>query len=159
MNCKYIAFFKHLLLASAVSMLVPLIQGCATLENMTCPYVIDNPHVEVGEKNSYHRYAGAYLTVFNDSEKTIQQYTVSFMLYDSDGEIPFTGTNCVVAECTKEIAPKTEEEFVVSLDSFISVVPDEPYVIDYLYLREITYTDGTNWKDPFGMYALREVNE
>ncbi|MBQ6780215.1 MAG: hypothetical protein IJP62_03170 [Treponema sp.] len=159
MNCKCITFLKQMLLVSAVSLCFPLAQSCSTLENVGCPYIIDNPHVEIGENHNYHNYAGAYLTVYNDSEKTIQNYTVSFMLYDSDGEIPFTGTNCVVAECQKEIAPRTEEEFVVSLDSFISVVPDEPYVIDYLYLREIEYTDGSNWKDPFGMYAQREVNE
>ena len=133
--------------------------ACSTLENLDCPYLIDNPHVEIGRKYTYHKYAGAYLTVYNDSKKTIKKYTVSFMLYDSDGNIPFTGTNCLVASCETPIPPQEEETFIVNLDSFISSVPDEPYLMDFLYLREIIYTDGSSWKDPFGMYAVREVME
>jgi len=144
-----------------VAFLLPflVLSGCSTLESLSCPYLIDNAHVEIGQKYTYHKYAGAYLTVFNDSKKTIQNYTVSFMLYDSDGSVPFTGTNCVVAKSDSKILPHEEETFIVNLDSFISFVPDEPYVMDFIYIREITYTDGSLWKDPFGMYAAREVNE
>lgn len=136
-----------------------LLSACSTIDSLTCPYLIAHPHVEIGEKYTYHKYAGAYLTVYNDSDKTISAYTVSFMLYDADGSVPFVGTNCVVAEYEKEIAPRTEDECIVNLDSFISVVPDEPYKIDFLYLRKITYTDGSTWSDPFGMYAQGEGEE
>ncbi|MBQ7157869.1 MAG: hypothetical protein IJS09_00380 [Treponema sp.] len=159
MNCKAFFFMRRFLLMISVSVCFGLMQGCSTLENLDCPYVIDNPHVEIGQKYTYHKYAGAYLTVYNDSKKTIQNYTVSFMLYDSDGNVPFTGTNCVVAKCNAPIGPQQEETFIVNLDSFISFVPDEPFEMDFLYLREIVYADGSSWKDPFGMYAVREANE
>ncbi len=159
MKCKSQVWRLRLFLLSVMPFFLAFLQGCSTLENLDCPYLIDNPHVEIGQKYTYHKYAGAYLTVYNDSKKTIEKYTVSFMLYDSDGSVPFLGTNCVVARCDTPIPPQQEETFIVNLDSFISSVPDEPYLMDYLYLREIIYTDGSSWKDPFGMYALREEIE
>ncbi|MBR4463996.1 MAG: hypothetical protein IKS40_05240 [Treponema sp.] len=162
MKCKSLMrgwkFFLYLFIPFFILILTSF-QSCSTLESLGCPYLIDNPHVEIGQKYTYHKYAGAYLTVFNDSKKTIKKYTVSFMLYDSDGNIPFMGTNCVVANCESPIPPYEEETFIVNLDSFIPSVPDEPYLMDYLYLREIIYTDGSSWKDPFGMYAVREAIE
>lgn len=152
-RCKKNAF------ALALCMVLLCLSSCATLDALSCPYIIANPHVEIGEKADSHTYVGAYMGIYNDSEKTISTYTVSFMLYEQDGTIPFVGTNCVVANCVREILPKTEDECIINLDSFISVVPDEPYKIDFLYLREITYTDGSSWSDPFGMYALQEAEE
>lgn len=133
--------------------------GCATLDSFSCPYVIDNPRVEIGENGNVHQFAGAYFSVYNDSDKYIKEYTVSFLLYDDEGNNPFIGSNCVIGKMAVEENPYETREAVISLDSYLSVVPDEPYKIDFMYLREIKYSDGTTWSDPFGMYAVKEVYE
>ncbi len=136
-----------------------IFSGCSTTGLLSCPYVVANPRVELGKLGETHEFAGAYFTLFNDSEKTISKYTVSFLLYDDEGNNPFIGSNCVVEKIAAETLPHESKDFVISLDSYLSTVPDEPYEIDFIYLREILYSDGSVWSDPFGMYAVKEVYE
>lgn len=135
--------------------------GCSTTDNQSfsCPYIISNPHVELGKKSNVHEFAGTYFTFYNDSDKTVTEYTVSFLLYDDEGKNPFIGSNCVVEKIAMEQKPHEAREAIVNLDSYLSVVPDEPYVIDFMYIREIRYSDGSSWSDPWGMYAVKEVYE
>ena len=140
----------------ALCALLVCFTGCASLGSFGCPYLIADAHVEVGSRDGTHDLAGAYVAVRNETEKTMCAFTVSFQLYDADGNNPFGGSNGVVAAQEAEIPPNTETVCVISLDSFLADLPDEPYMIDFLYLREIRYTDGSRWSDPFGMYARGE---
>ena len=133
--------------------------SCETTDSFSCPYLISNSHVELGEKEGAHNFAGMYFSLYNESEKTIDNFTMSFMLYDSDGNNPFVGSNCIVSKCAWCIAGGAVTDFVINLDPHLSVVPDEPYIVDYIYLREIQYTDGSSWKDPYGMYCVQEAYE
>lgn len=150
---------RKLFFSVVFAFLIFEITGCTTTGSFSCPYIISNPHVELGEKDNVCEFAGAYFSVFNDSDKTIRDYTVSFLLYDDEGNNPFIGSNCVVEKITLEEKPYESRDVVISLDSYLSVVPDEPYKIDFMYLREIHYSDGSFWSDPFGMYAVKEVYE
>ena len=142
--------------------------SCCATEALSCPYLISNPHVAIREnpeksgdeeKNDDYKFAGMHFSVFNNTKKNVKNFTISFMLYDSDGNNPFIGSNCIVSKCEQEISPEQVSDFVINLDSYISVVPDEPYVADFIYLREIRYEDGSVWKDPYGMYCVRENQE
>ena len=135
------------------------LESCSTTDSFSCPYLIENPRVEIGAKEGICEFAGAYFTVYNDSDKNIQEYTVSFLLYDDEGNNPFIGSNCVVEKISTEENPHESKNAAVCLDSYLSVVPDEPYKIDFMYLREIKYSDGSVWSDPFGMFAVKEVYE
>ena len=47
--------------------------GCSTTGLLSCPYVIANPHVEIGKFGETHEFAGAYFTLSsmkNDCEST-----------------------------------------------------------------------------------------
>ncbi len=125
----------------------------------SCPYILSSPRVELGENSDVCKYAGAYFTLYNKSSKEISKCTISFLLYDKDGNNPFIGSNQVTASCSKSVASESEEDFSVSLDKYLSIVPDEAYVMDFIYVRDITYSDGSHWSDPFGMYASSEAFE
>ena len=133
--------------------------ACETTYRFSCPYEISNPHVEIGESNGDYNFAGMHFSVFNDSSKTVSGFTISFLLYDSEGNNPFIGSNCIVSKCEIEIDGGQISDFVINLDPYISLVPDEPFIVDFIYLREIHYIDGTSWKDPYGMYCIRESHE
>ncbi|WP_296323256.1 hypothetical protein [uncultured Treponema sp.] len=149
---------KKITLLFLAFFLISLI-SCETTESLSCPYVLAKPHVELGENENMHYFAGMYFSLFNDSDKTIDSFTISFLLYDSDGNNPFIGSNCIVSRCDCQLFPQRMENFIISLDSFISLVPEEPYITDFIYIREIRYSDGTSWKDPYGMYCVRESHE
>ena len=146
--------------------------SCCTTDALSCPYLISNPRVVLGEKNENvesddtdeqtvenYKFVGMHFSVFNDTKKIVKNFTVSFMLYDSDGNNPFIGSNCIVSKCEQEIPSEEVSDFVINLDSYISEVPNEPYVADFIYLREIKYDDGSVWRDPYGMYCVRESQE
>ena len=44
--------------------------------------------------------------------------------------------------------------FIMSLDKFMNAIPSDPLIVDYLYLAEIEYEDGSVWKDPLGLIAF-----
>lgn len=136
-----------------------LVSSCGTTETFSCPYVISNPRVEIGAFEDKYHFAGMHFSLFNDSQKNIDSFTFSFMLYDSDGNNPFIGSNCIVSKCEWSQGSDSITDYVISLDSYVSQIPTDGFVIDYLYLREINYSDGTSWKDPYGMFCVREVYE
>ena len=150
---------KKVLFGSAFFLLVLSLVSCGTTESLSCPYVLANPHVELGSCEEKHNFAGLYFSLFNGSEKNIDEFTVSYMLYDSDGNNPFVGSNSFVSKCKWDLRAGGMVDFVIDLDSYLSVVPDEPYLVDFMYVREISYSDGSSWKDPYGMYCVREVCE
>lgn len=133
--------------------------ACETTDNFSCPYIISNPHVEMGEFEDKHKFAGLHFALFNDSEKEIDSFVISFMIYDSAENNPFVCSNCIVSKCEWNMKPGALIDFVINLDHYISVVPDEPYIVDGLFLREIRYSDGTVWKDPYGMFCVKEEHE
>ena len=150
---------KCSVLACALLVLAFGFTSCETMDSLSCPYVISNPHVELGENDENHHFAGMYFSLFNDSAKTIEQFTLSYMIYDADGNNPFIGSNCFVAKCDWNVRGGAIVDFIIDLDPFISVVPEEPYKVDFMYIREISYEDGSSWKDPYGMYCVREAYE
>ena len=150
---------RYFMLCGAMGFLLFFFTSCGTTDVLSCPYVIANPCVELGEIDNQQSIAGMHFSFLNESEKDIDSFTLSFMLYDSDGKNPFIGSNCIVAKCDWSVRAGAFLDFIISLDSYISVVPDEPFVVDYLYVREIRYSDGSQWRDPYGMYCVREAYE
>jgi len=133
--------------------------SCVSADNFSCPYQISNPRVEIGHFEESHEYAGLHFTIFNDSTKDIDSFLLTFTVYDSDEKNPFNCSNCIVSKCEVFLASKSSIDSVVSLDKYISEIPDEPYIVDFLYVSEIRYSDGSVWKDPYGMFCTMEEYE
>lgn len=132
--------------------------GCSSVLNEDCPYLIANKNFEIGNDGSFD-FAGVNFTFYNGAKKDVKSFTLSFMLYDSDGNNPFVGSNNVIESFDESVLSETSQDFSLSLDKYLSVVPNEPYKIDFMYVKRIVYTDGTEWSDPFGMYSSREAVE
>lgn len=143
--------------AGIVFLLMIFVSSCASLFEDNCPYLIANPHMELGSNNDIHNYGGAYFSLYNSSSKTIEEFTISFMLFDEEGKSPFIGSNQVTSVIKTQLGSGESDEFVVNLDTYLSVIPSEPYLMDYVFVKSIKYSDGTVWTDPFGMYAAREA--
>lgn len=141
------------------------LSSCSSVLNDDCPYLIANKNCEITNSNiddeneEINGFAKLKFAFFNGADKTVKSFTLSFMLYDSDGNNPFIGTNNISETFNLEVNPKESKEISFSLDKYLSIVPSEPYQIDFMYVKKIFYTDGTEWSDPFGMYSSREVME
>lgn len=131
-----------------------------------CPYLLLNPRVELcsgaekqGGVAQDRECLSLRFSFCNESLRTVSAFTLSFTLYDSEGNSPFVGSNSMVERCDTEVRPGEARECVISLDSYVSSPPDEPYIADYLYVRELLFADGSVWKDPYGMYCVHESYE
>ncbi|MCR4822049.1 MAG: hypothetical protein K5873_04145 [Treponema sp.] len=135
------------------------LSSCGSLENLTCPYVISNARVELCDYESEKCFTRMNFSLLNDSSKDIEEFTLSFMLYDSEGKNPFITSNNFVSKCKWNVKAGENLDFTISLDPYISLLPQEPFLLDYLYVRSISYSDGSKWNDPYGMYCMREEIE
>ena len=131
--------------------------SCSSMEIIDCPYIVADSRIVIGELEENYDFAGAHFTLYNDSSKDISSFTVSFLVYDSDGQNPFIGSNCIVKKFDVAVPAKTKADFSVSLDSHLSCVPKEKFILDFFYVKKISYADGSSWSDPFGMHSTSEV--
>lgn len=136
-----------------------LFSGCASITGENCPYVVDDMRIELGEKEYVCNFMSANFNFYNSSEKDVDNFSVSFLLFDEDGNNPFFGTNRIISDCKIQVAKKECAEISIALDDYLTTVPENPFEIDYFYVKKINYTDGTTWEDLFGMYARSAKNE
>lgn len=130
-----------------------LFSGCTTLSDASCPYIISDVEMQIGESENICQFANANFQFFNNSNKSVKNFTVSFHIFDESGENPFFGTNKVTAFCDEEIGAGEIRRIFVPMDSFLQVAPEKPFELDYFYVRKINYIDGSSWEDYFGLYA------
>lgn len=142
-----------------VILVITVICSCASITGSNCPYVIDNPHIELGKKKNVCNFAGAYFTFCNTSEKTVKDFSVSFLVFDEDGESPMVGSNRIESEHTIKVESNQCVDVSVGLDKYFQTISESNYVIDYFYVKKINYMDGSFWSDMFGSYARSISNE
>lgn len=125
-----------------------------SLEKYQCPYVITEKKIVTEALENYYDLAGAYITIYNNSEKNIKSLCLQFSLFDENGNPAGNIYNTVSADFTGIIESHSSKQVIVSLDSIIGNLKKRDYEIGFVYLKSITYTDGTIWNDIAGLYSL-----
>jgi len=120
------------------------------------PYIITKPVSEITERPGYFSYAGIVFKFLNTAKGNIDSITVSFMLFDAKTQTsPFIGTNKFEITKLGLVTVNENKEIIISLDQYIYIAPVEPYLIDFFYISEIHYVDGSTWQDKNGLYRVR----
>ena len=120
------------------------------------PFVLSKPVVEINERINCFQYAGIVFKLLNTGEEHIEKITICFMLFDAKSQVsPFIGSNKFEITKYDFLAPGENKEIGLSLDRHIYIAPTEPYLIDFFYIAEIHYIDGTIWQDTYGKYRMR----
>ena len=121
------------------------------------PFVITRPVFEVFERPYHFRYAGITFNFLNSGPEIAEKITVSFLLFDPRTQnSPFVGSNKFEITKWDHVFPNENREIIISLDQFIYIAPREPYLIDFFYIYEIHYVDGSVWQDKYGRYRVRD---
>ena len=122
------------------------------------PFVITRPVFEISERTNYFKYAGIVFKFLNHAGEHVDRITVSFMLFDPKTQSnPFFSTNKFEISKWDFVFPNENKEIIISLDQFIYIAPTEPYEIDFFYISEIHYVDGSVWQDKNGKYRIRGI--
>lgn len=126
--------------------------GINAFEKQRVPYALTAKMVT--ESSNVYEVAGIDFSFLNRSGKAVKSFTMVFFMYDEDGNPPGIGNNGVKLEIQVDVAAGECEEDLISMDRFLYEIPDSPYQLDYLYVSRILYEDGSEWSDPYGMYAI-----
>ena len=131
--------------------------GCCSVKNElgieNLPYMVEGK-MEVDENSSDYEVAGLDLFFMNKKNLDVSQFTIVFYLFDSDGEPISGGKSNIVLTINEFVPAMTSLRCCMSLDSYFSIVPEFPYMVDYLYVSKIVYENGEVWSDPLGMCAF-----
>ena len=106
------------------------------------------------EKSNIYENAGLDFEFYNKSEKTVVSFTIVFLVYDFYQDFSGDESGNISLEVFAEIKGRSEIEDCISLDGLFSEVPEETYQLDYLYVSRIIYSDGSEWTDSSGRYAV-----
>lgn len=129
-----------------------LFSSCSQNE-ISPPYVITQSSVRVGKNEPSYSIAGAHVFISNVSNKTIHSLTLSFLLFDSDGDLCLPLGKCIESECLQKIKPFQTKEIVLSLDSALGGHIHSSYQLGNVFVKRVAFSDGSVWNDPFGLYA------
>lgn len=90
----------------------------------------------------------------NKSEKEVYAFTIVFFLFDQEGSPVTSGKPNISAIVRESIGAGEILESSFSLDRFLNGIPEVPYRTEYLFVKKIIYTDGSEWNDPYGFKSL-----
>jgi hypothetical protein len=136
--------------------MVFLLSSCADFSSETPPFAITVPTCSTNANFDF-TYAGISFYLLNKSHKSISSITAHFMLFDARTQTnPFIGSNIFEIKKFILISPGENKEIILSLDRFIYIAPEEPYLIDFFYISKIEYSDGSIWEDKYGVYGMRQ---
>lgn len=137
-----------------IAFLIGLVMmSCCSFNALRAPYVITEERVTIGEEEGVFSSAGAFFTLYNNTDKTMCSCTLSFRIYDYDGEASTVGGNLITTDFKGIVLPKTTEQIVVSLDDMVSGELADGYQFDFVYVSRILFSDGSSWNDPVGVYS------
>jgi len=121
------------------------------------PFVISRPVFETTGRPAQFNFAGISFQFLNQGNEIVESITVSFLLFDARTlENPFLGSNRFLITRRETLFPNLVNDVFISLDRFIHVAPSEPFLIDFFYIYEIRYVDGTVWQDHHGRFRVRD---
>lgn len=134
-----------------------LFSACSPIQPLTTPpYIISKPQSIIGEKEGYYSVAGIEFFYVNIDQKKVAEFEISFIVYDSvTSQNPFIGSNSIRSSFLGELHPNSKKQLSLSLDKYIYVIPNTPYLIDHFYISRITFNDGSTWVDQNGIYSTR----
>jgi hypothetical protein len=120
------------------------------------PFTITRPEFEINGRTNYFNFAGIVFKFLNQAEEYVDRITVTFMLFDPKTQSnPFNISNKFEITKWDFVYPKENKEMIISLDQYIYIAPTEPYIIDFFYISEIHYLNGSVWRDKNGKYRVR----
>ena len=159
---------KTVIKSAIIFTMIVLLVGCdgvtgiivdipAPVPGEIAPFVITKPVFEIIERPSHFKYAGITFDFLNQGKEITDRITVSFLLFDSrTQESPFFGTNKFEITMREIVFPEERKEVIISLDQFIHIAPTAPYLIDFFFISEIQYVDGSVWQDKYGKFRVRD---
>ncbi|WP_147613880.1 hypothetical protein [Treponema pectinovorum] len=90
----------------------------------------------------------------NTSKKDIAGFELDFELAFCDEGSDFEDENHFLIKVDCSLLPNSSEIFAVQFEIPASFEDKTDFFVKSIFLRQVFFSDGTRWKDFFGMYSL-----
>ena len=156
----------HFIWLLSMLFLPQIFTGCASFAAFSCRHEISDVSIEVSGENSGLRKQnagqGLFFTFQNFSEQTVTAITVCYKvcLSEASRESSFEDENlfeCNSSSCAvfRSCIPQgCSESFIISLDDCFYEESEHVLQVDFIYVSEIQYADGSVWKDVYGTFGF-----
>ena len=148
---------KSLIKISTVSFVIFFFASCSGERRslLEPEFTVSTPVYKSAEEDDRCMTGGVYFDFYNRSETDVVFLEVRMNVYESDtGKAAFLQGAQITSESEVYVKAGEKRNMCISLDSYITVAPKAPYVIDQFYVRRIVYSDGSEWRDDAGLYAI-----
>lgn len=117
---------------------------------LTNPVEVESIQVSLGGDSDFEK-VGLRIKVSNLTETDIEEYRLSFFLFDSRGnQMPSLGNNYFDTGGKFVIPAGESVELTVNLDEAFSSVPSNNLVVDTFHFYWIKFKGGEVWEDKYG---------
>ncbi|MBO4532673.1 MAG: hypothetical protein J5726_03140 [Treponema sp.] len=91
---------------------------------------------------------------YNSATVEIQKIQIKMNVFDKKTGGP-AFKNIVAVECSFDcsILPSQSQQFYASLAEYLQDTQAVEFLIDNFYISRVSYSDGKEWKDDFGLYS------
>ena len=137
-----------------VCIFILIFSSCEVFPDEGNPYSV-SAEFEMEESSENYEICGVNISFYNHSDISVKEFVVVFFLFDEDGEPAQECSTQLCFDIEKEIESGEKFQFCLSLDSYMTVIPQSKLQVDYLYVSKIIYEDGSVWEDPYGFAAFR----
>ncbi len=130
---------------------------CSAIVSAKCPYFFIDFALTQTSQNFENDDFTANFEIKNVSKTQISSFTVVFSVCTEDSVNPFDGDNTVIVKIEEPVEAEESFCFSINLKNYLDTdnIEDELH-IENLFLRTVSFSDGTKWKDYFGSYAVSQ---
>lgn len=117
-------------------------------------FTISEPEYVSGSVENFCKLGGILFSFYNKSPKRIEELQVKMSVYNPETKTcAFINVGVITSTLCSSINSGETRQLCISLDDYITVIPNDGYLIDLFYVSKILYADGSSWKDALGVYA------
>ncbi|MBR1405203.1 MAG: hypothetical protein IJ558_13650 [Treponema sp.] len=127
--------------------------GCASFSFFDCPYEITSLDI-IHTPEAEDDVLVVHFLFENLMNRPVEACTVSFILYDDEGNTLALGSEAIVESVRESVGSNEACLIRVVVPSSRFDTTATHFRIDYFYLRDIHYADGSIWRDPYGRFCL-----
>lgn len=134
---------------------ITFLSGCYLTNTQNPQFVISKPELRKDVQESDSTLLGVFFDVYNKSECSITYIEVRMNIYNKETrKSAFNNTGTIISEMNCSIPAGNKINLCIPLDNYITTIPAAGLLIDQFYISKIKFSDGSIWKDLFGINAI-----
>lgn len=148
-------FCKELFFIICFLQLSAFYDSCSLLKNPEPDFSVSNLEYKLQDQMYSSSKRGVYFDFLNTAKTAVQTLEIKMTLFDSKTNEPaFNGKGMITVYFSGSVESLEQKTIYIPLDEYIPFEDNRKFKIDLFYISRVLYSDGTEWRDYFGIYEV-----